>query len=235
MKKAVVLCAGKGTRLGPLTGAAPKVMLPVKGKPLLESHLWWLKQHGIREVYINLHHLPGAITRHCGDGTRFGLNIVYSLEKKLRGTAGALSGFREHLDETFLVHYGDVYSELDITSMLGFHCKSGAVGTLAVHPTDRPEDSDVVTVGPHSRISAVHHKPGNDRYGLIGNAGCYILEPAVLDYIPHEDREIDFVQDVFPRMLACGEALYAYSVTEFLQDMGTAARYENLRQRLEEA
>ena len=233
VRKAVILCAGAGTRLRPLTQRCPKVMLPLDGKPLLEHHLNWLKRHDIKEIYINLHHLPDVVTGYFGDGSQFEVQIIYSFEEKLRGTAGALNGFHACLDETFLVHYGDVYSELDVTKMLRFHRRMNATATLVVHTTDRPHDSDVVVLDKHSRVISVHHKPGSSRYGNLGNAACYILESRILSYIPDEEDEFDFIQDVFPQMISAGEALYGYYTNEFLQDMGTTDRYQKLKRRLE--
>lgn len=233
LRKAVILCAGAGTRLRPLTERCPKVMLPLNGKPLLEHHLWWLKRHGIEKVYINLHYLPRVVTNYFGDGKQFGVQITYSFEENLRGTAGALNGFRTHLNETFLVHYGDVYSELNITEMLYFHRRTKAAATLVVHPTDHPHDSDIVVLDKHARIISIRRKPRSNRYGNLGNAACYILEPRTLNYIPNEEGEFDFVRDVFPRMISAGEALYGYLTEEFLYDMGTLDRYEKLKRRLE--
>ncbi len=233
MRKAVILCAGKGTRLGVLTREVPKVMLPIGGVPLLELHFRWLRRHGIEQVFINLHYLPDVITGFSGDGSRFGLEIAYSYEPTLRGTAGALDGFRQQLDETFLVHYGDIYSELDLGPMLRFHREKGASATLAVHPTRRPHDSDVVVMDKDCRVSAVYRKPGTDRYGLMGNAACYILEPAALAYIPGGGQEADFIQDHFPPMIAGGKALYAYEFSDFVQDMGPLDSYQNVQQRLQ--
>jgi len=233
MRKAVILAAGEGTRLRPMTLDRPKVMLDVQGKPLLERHIDWLKSFGIEQFYINLHYLPRAVVDHFGDGSSRGVEIVYSLEDSLQGTAGSLRGFREELDETFLVHYGDVYSELDARRMLAFHRDHGSRGTLAVHPTTHPHDSDIVELGPDARVAAVHHKPGTDRHGALGNAACYILEPRVLDFLPPGPGPADFIVDVFPPMLAAGEPLHGYDTDEFLMDMGTPDRYEALLGRFE--
>lgn len=233
IRKAVILCAGAGTRLRPFTERCPKVMLPLNEKPLLERHIEWLKRYGISEVYINLHYLPQAITSYFGDGSRFEVRIIYSFERKLRGTAGALNGFRDHLDETFLLHYGDVYSELDVLKMLRFHRRMNATATLAVHSTNHPHDSDIVALDEHSRVSSVHHKPVSSNHGSLGNAACYILEPRVLRYIPDQEAEIDFIQGVFPRMISSRESLYGYCADELLYDMGTLDRYETLKRGLE--
>lgn len=232
MRKAVILCAGEGTRLRPLTERCPKVMLPIAGKPVLEHHLALFKRHGVVEIYINLHHLPEQIVSYFQDGRRFGVRITYSYEEELRGTAGALRGFRDRLNETFAVHYGDVMSELDITKMLAFHKGKGSVATLVVHPTNRPHDSDIVVLDASGRVTAVYHKPGSAKYGNLGNAAFYILEPKVLEYLPQEGTS-DFIQDIFPQMIKDGEPLYGYLTDDYLEDMGTLERYEKIKRRYE--
>lgn len=226
----MVLSAGKGTRLEPLTVNIPKVMLPLKGKPLLELHINWLKKHGIQNFFFNVHHLANAITDYFQDGEKFGVNISYNYEEELLGTSGSLNGFRNELNETFLLHYGDVYSELDVTKMLNFHKKHQASATLVVHPSTHPHDSDIVEMdGPI--IKKLHHKPGTDKYGNLGNAACYILEPTVFNYV--KEGKSDFIKDVFPRMLEAGEKLVGYNTDDFLKDMGTFDRYKELKKMLE--
>ena len=229
---AVILCAGQGVRLRPMTETVPKVMLPVGDVPLLQHHVEHFSAQGIENFYFNLHHLPEVIQEHFGQGDRYGVRIVYSTETELRGTAGALDAFRDHLTTSFLVHYGDVYTRLTVSRMVQFHEQTGAVATLAVHPTQRFHDSDVVQVDANHRVTGLHVRPGNDRYGNLGNAACYILEPRVLAHVP-SSGESDFVRDIFPRMLQAGEDIYAYHTDEPLHDMGTPERYEDLRQRLE--
>jgi NDP-sugar pyrophosphorylase family protein len=232
MRKAVILSAGEGTRLRPMTLDRPKVMLDVKGRPLLQRHIEWLKPHGIDQFYFNLHYLPGAVTGHFGDGSRFGVEVHYSVEETLRGTAGALRAFASQLDGTFLLHYGDIYSELDVSKMLDFHRRKGSAATLVVHPTTHPHDSDIIELGEGARVVAAHHKPGTDRFGNLGNAACYILEPRVLDFVPAGPGPADFVVDVFPPMIAAGEPVFGYDTDEFVMDMGTPDRYEALLRRL---
>jgi NDP-sugar pyrophosphorylase family protein len=232
MRKAVILSAGEGTRLRPMTLDRPKVMIPVQGRPLLQRHIEWLQPYGIDQFYFNLHYLPQAVIDHFGDGSRFGVRVNYSIEPVLQGTAGALRGFRADLDATFLLHYGDVYSELDVARMLDFHRRNGSMATLVVHPTTHAHDSDIVELGEGSRIAALHHKPGSDRFGVLGNAACYILEPRVLDFVSPGTDPIDFIRDVFPPMLAADEPLFGYNTDEFVMDMGTPDRFEKLQRRL---
>ena len=115
--KAMILAAGEGTRLRPLTLTTPKVMLPLAGKPLLEYILDWLRFHDITDVAINLHHLPQGVTEWLGDGSRLGMSVTYSLENPILGTSGALTKLREFFDDTFLVIYGDMLTDLDISSL----------------------------------------------------------------------------------------------------------------------
>lgn len=232
--KAVILCAGEGTRLRPLTNKLPKVMLPIAGKPILEHHIEYYKRYNITDIYINLHHLPEKIMKYFKEGGDFGVNIDYSYEERLLGTAGALNGFREQLEPggTFVVHYGDVISEVNLERMLAYHREKGSVATLAVHPTDHPQDSDIVVMDGEGRITGLHHKPGTPEHGNLGNAAFYLLEPKVLEYLPKEGKH-DFVRDIFPRMLEGGEPSYGHLTDEFLKDMGTPERYREVKRRLE--
>lgn len=224
VKKAVILAAGMGTRLGMLTRDLPKVMVPIAGKPMLEHHLEWLRDAGVEEVFINLHYLPEAITDFAADGSKWNLRIEYSMEDSLLGTAGSLRGFRDRLDATFLVQYGDVYSRLDIGRFAEFHERSEAAVSLVVHPSSHPHDSDIVSIDESGRIDQIHHKPGDERFGNLGNAGAYLVEPTALKYLAPEPVEEDFCRELFPRMLAGGERLFGYDTDDLLLDVGTPER-----------
>jgi mannose-1-phosphate guanylyltransferase len=221
---AVLLCAGVGSRLGSRTSDCPKVMVPVGGKPLLQHHLEWLRDAGFRRVFINLHHHPDKITAFVGDGRRFDLEVTCSYEPSLRGTGGALNGFREILPDDFLIHYGDIYSELDLHEFRRVHLRTGGTGTLVVQPTQRPHDSDIVEVQDGGRITAVHHKPGDFRFGNLGNAACKILNRRILDFLPDDGQPYDLVSDVIARALAAGEQFFAYTTAAPMFDIGTTDR-----------
>lgn len=222
--KAVVLAAGFGTRLGPLTRELPKVMVPIAGKPMLEHHVEWLRKAGVKEFFFNLHYLPEVITDYFGDGSRWGVEISYSREERLLGTAGSLHGFRDRLDDTFLVQYGDVFSRLDLGALATFHRGNHSAATLVVHPSSHPHDSDIVEMSGKGRIERIHHKPGDDRFGNLGNAGAYLLEPGVIGHLSNPAVEEDFCRDVFPRILAAGERLHGYDTDDLLLDVGTPER-----------
>lgn len=234
VKKAVVLSAGLGTRLGNLTRECPKVMVPISGKPMLEHHVEWLLRFGVEEFFFNLHYLPDEITDHFGDGGKWGVKVRYFYEENLRGTAGSLHGFREYLDEPFLVQYGDVFSRLQLDRLESFHRGHSATASLVIHPSSHPHDSDIVEVSAEDRITHIHHKPGDDRFGNLGNAGAYLLEPESLDFLAGPEVAEDFCKELFPRMLAGGASLFGYNTGDLLLDVGTPERLRWIEQFLKD-
>ena len=228
--KGVILVAGEGERLRPLTLTTPKPLLPIGDRPLIEHTIAWLSRYGVDEVFINLHHLGEQIEEHLGDGSDFGVAITYSYEEELLGTAGALRAFAESLDEAFVVVYGDVFTDFDLDSLRAYHERKGGIATIVVQRTDRPGDCDIVETDQESRITAFHHAPGSFAHGDLGNAALYLLEPEVLPYLPLKGVT-DFIVDLFPRALEAGEGLYAYKSTEELLDIGTKERYEEAQRR----
>jgi NDP-sugar pyrophosphorylase family protein len=231
--KAMILAAGEGTRLRPLTDIYPKPMLPVGGQPLLERTVGWLRAHGIAEIAINLHHRPEAITRHFGDGSRFGVRITYSPEEQLLGTAGAVRRLEGFFDTTFAVVYGDVLTDLDLTALAAFHAGSGSVATLALYRADpQPTARGLVALSEQGRVTRFLEKPRSEEVfdGLI-NAGVYILEPAVVPFIPI-DRPSDFGRDVFPDLLQRGMRLSGWPIppATTLIDIGSPESYRAAQQ-----
>jgi len=230
-RKAVVLCAGEGTRLRPLTYEIPKPLVHVGGRPLLGWNLEVLASAGVEEVLINLHHKPEKIIGYVGDGTRFGVAVHYFFEEELLGTAGALDPMRERLSESFLVVYGDVVlDDFPISELISFHRERTGIGTVVLQETDRPQDCDIAELDHEGRIVAWHPVPGDFRYGKWGNAAVYLLEPRILSYLPRGARW-DFVRDLFPQVLAAGEVLWGYISPVELLDIGTRERLEAARRR----
>ena len=243
--KAMLLAAGKGTRLYPLTASLPKPMLPVGGKPILEHNLALLARHGFTDVVINLHYWPEVITGHFGDGSRWGVNITYSFERELLGTAGAVKNVESRFQETFLVMYGDNLSRCDLTELWEYHRfpgrgvqlnaptrktmdhrRKGGIGTVTVFEIDDPIHSGLVDVAEDGRIRRFVEKPSSaEIFGNTVNAGIYVLEPRVLGYIP-AGAFCDFARDVFPRLLNEGEALYAYHTEEPVAGLDTGEMYQ---------
>ena len=206
----MILAAGEGTRLRPLTDNLPKPMVPLHGKPLLEYTIEWLKSDGISEIAMNLHHCPEAIVNHFGDGTKWGVQITYSLEEELLGTAGAVKKLEWFFDNTFIVIYGDNLSNCDLNRLYDFHCQKGGVGTIVLFEREDTSSSGIVQLGDDARVTSFLEKPGKaESFSNLINAGIYILETSVLKYIP-ERQSYDFGRELFPQLLSAGEKLYGY-------------------------
>src|SRR5512145_995351 len=157
--KALILAAGAGTRLRPLTDSCPKPMLPIAGRPLLEWTLLGLRHYGIEAVALNLHHLPDIVQAGLGDGSRFGMQLHYAYESKLLGTAGALHNFPGFFDQPFLVIYGDLLLDLDLDDLINFHRERYALLTLALKHTDTPQSQGMIEVDPSGRVLQFVEKP----------------------------------------------------------------------------
>ncbi len=231
---AMVLAAGKGTRLHNLTASLPKPMLPVAGRPVLLHILKWLSSHDIREVMINVHHHPEAIMSRFGEGAGLGLKIRYSLEPDLLGTAGGVKAVADFFDDPFLVVYGDVLTDLDLGELLAFHLSRGGSphATLAVDFRRDASQGGAVSIDGEGRIHRFIEKPekGQSRSRWV-NSGIMILDRILLDEIPAEGF-CDFGRDIFPRWLARGIPLYAWRLPEvgYLVDMGTPESYAKANQ-----
>ncbi len=158
--KAVVLAAGRGTRLESLTATVPKPMLPVGGRPVIGHLLDLLARNGVKEVFINLHHGPNILRDYCGDGSRWGLRVTYAVEPELLGTAGAVRNFGKYLGESpFFVVYGDNYLECDVTGLRKFHEERRGLATIAVFEKEDVAGSGVVQLDSEGRVLRFVEKP----------------------------------------------------------------------------
>jgi len=201
--KAVLLAAGRGARLGEYCEHTPKPMVPIAGRPVIDHTLAWLRRSGVSQVFINVHHLGEVIEERVGDGSRLGLDVQYSRESELRGTAGALRPLAQHLqDGPFLVVYADNYFDFDLPGLFDAHACNAAVATLALFSWDDHPHTQVaggrVEMDRSGRI--LRMVEGLDEPALrYVNAGCYVVEPRLLDHIP--DEPFDFGHDLFPLVL----------------------------------
>jgi len=170
--RAVILAAGEGRRLRPLTEHTPKPMLAVAGKPLLEHNVGLLARYGIRDIVINTHYRAQSIEEYFGDGRAFGVQIAYSRERELLGTAGALTPLRRELSSTFLVLYGDNLTSCNLRALVEFHRSKGAVVTLAVFRREDATDVGIVSMGENDRVERFLEKPAPDQvFSSWVNAG----------------------------------------------------------------
>jgi NDP-sugar pyrophosphorylase family protein len=226
---AMVLAAGKGTRLHPMTETLAKPMVPVAGRPVLEHTIRWLRAHGIRRIAINLHHRPESVRGHFGDGARFGVEIRYSEEPELLGTAGGVKKMEGFLEDPFLVVYGDVLTDLDLGALAESHGSrgAGAHATLVLDQRPDPTQGGVVELDAAHRIRRFVEKP---RPGEIASrwvhSGVMVLDRALLAGIP-AGRFSDFGHEVLPAWLAQGVPLYGWPLPAgtFLVDVGTPESY----------
>jgi len=235
--KAMILAAGKGKRLLPLTKNLPKCLMPLAGRPLIDWQLSWLKKHGVTECVINLHYLPEQVRTHCGDGATHGLHVKYFLEPELLGTAGAVKKVSEFfVDAPFLVIYGDNFSQWDLERLKAskqfpqFQRAADSVretlGAMAVHWREDVTHSGMVETDGKDRILRYVEKPPAEAVTSHWvNAGFYYLHPKVLDYIP-AGKFCDFSYHVFPAMLLAGEVLYAAKMDQPIIGIDTLEAYK---------
>lgn len=207
--KAVILAAGKGERLRGVVDNIPKPMIGYNGKPILQHNVELCRDFGIRELFINTHHLPEVIRSHFGDGSVFGVSIRYSFEEHLLGTAGALNNFRENLGkEEFFVLYGDNLSNFDLSSLVKEFQRHECIGVIAFHHREDVTQSGVGEFGPDRRILRFVEKPKPDTTDSHWvNAGVYYFASSIFEYIPPAGFS-DFGKDIFPALLQKGIALY---------------------------
>ena len=209
----MLLAAGRGTRLKPLTDHIPKCMVPVAGKPLLEHNIAWLRKFGVKELVVNVYHLPQVVIDYFGDGTQWDVKITYSIEEELLGTAGGVKNVAWFFDGPFILWYGDNLCTCNLERMWHFHKSKKGITTMALHYRDDPTASGIVGLDGNDRIHRFLEKPRPEQvFSHWVNAGVFILDPEVLEYIP-EDGCPDFGHDVLPAILASGSPMYGYRLS----------------------
>ncbi len=226
--KAVVLAAGLGTRMLPLTERLPKCMLPLAGRPLLAYILDLLRSHSFGDVFINLYWHADMIEECIGDGRAYGLRIHYLREHELSGTAGPLLKLAAHLaDERFVVLNGDNITDLDLTELIEYHDCFNAEFTIALHredPGDLPEKS-IVDTAPDGRVLRfVEKPPASGLFSEWSSAGIYVVEPSVIDGIP-AGRAYDIGRDLIPNLLRLERRVLGFKRYFYLVDIGTPQAY----------
>lgn len=205
--RAMILCAGLGTRLGELTRQTPKSMLELNGKPLLEYIISHLARHGFEQIAVNLHFLPHKVRDYFGDGSRWKVSLRYSYEQELLGTAGGLRRMASFLsaEGLFIAHYGDILTDQNLTSMVAFHRARGAIATVLVH--QRAGSNSVVSLDGDGRIAGLLERPTEaERAGVSSpwvNSGLYVCSPELLEEIP-ADTAYDIPRDLLPKVISTG-------------------------------
>lgn len=213
-QKAMLLAAGKGTRLRPLTNTVPKCMVPIDGVPVLERNINWLAKFGVQDLMINLHYMPDAVRNYFGDGSKWDVHITYSLEETILGTAGAVKNVEWFFDGPFFLWYGDNLSNCDLNKFYNFHDQKGGIASMALHYREDPTASGIVGLDDNHKITRFLEKPKPDQvFSHWVNAGIYVLESRIFDFIPSQGTP-DFSHDIFPILLEAGDSLYGYQLSE---------------------
>lgn len=220
--KAFLLAAGLGTRLRPLTDRLPKCMVPIDGQPLIDIWLTALDRAGVDEVLVNLHHLPDVVTAHLA--ARCGPPAVRTVfEPKLLGSAGTLLANRHWIagEQAFLACYADNLTDFDLSSLIGFHARRGAIATVTAFRSDRPSAGGVLELDPSGRLTGFTEKPAEPVSDLC-NAGMYAFHPAVLDEIDCPSP-VDIGYHLLPLLV---DRAFAMPVGGYFRDIGTTEAYE---------
>jgi len=223
--KAIILAAGFGTRLKPLTDHMPKPLIPVKGIPLIFYNLALLKFYGITDLIINLHYLGDQIEALLGDGQRFGLTITYSHEPEILGTGGGIFKAASHLRGcgAFLVLNGDVITDLNLQSMIAYHQKMQGVATLALIPSESADSYGVLRLNQQGYIESILGKP-NEGCGLkTFFSGLHIVSENLLA-LPQKSAKFCIIRDVYIPQLEKGEVFAGYLHKGIWNDLGTHER-----------
>jgi len=238
--KAMILAAGKGTRVRPITQLIPKPMIPILQKPVMEFLLELLRQHGFDQIMVNVSHLSEQIENYFRDGQRFGVQIAYSFEGRIEedgklvgkalGSAGGMRRIQDHnpfFDDTFVVLCGDALIDLDLTTAVNWHKSKGAIATVVMKSVPREEVSSygVVVTDETGRIKAFQEKPSIEAALSTNiNTGIYIFEPEVLDYIP-SGQEYDIGGELFPKLVEMGAPFYGITMDFQWVDIGKVPDY----------
>jgi mannose-1-phosphate guanylyltransferase len=237
--KAMILAAGKGTRVRPITHTIPKPMIPILQKPVMEFLLELLRQHGFTEVMVNVSHLAEEIENYFRDGQRFGVEIAYSFEGRIEegeligealGSAGGLKkiqSFQRFFDETFVVLCGDALIDLDLSEAVRRHRQKGALASMITKrvPRDQVSSYGVVVTDDEGRVLSFQEKPSVEEAASdMINTGIYIFEPEVFDHIP-AGEPFDIGADLFPLLVKAGAPFYALPMEFEWVDIGKVPDY----------
>ncbi len=227
--KAMILAAGFGTRLRPLTDVTPKPLLPVAGTPMIVWNLLLLKRHGIPDVVINLHHLGAMIEQALGDGARFGMRITYSHEPVILGTGGGIKQAEPNFNsQPVLILNGDTLFELDLTALMAFHREQQAAATLVLRRDPEAARWGLVEVTARAEVVRI---TGRGRSPLVPTtarmfAGIHILHPRLLRSLP-VGKESSII-DAYVQGIQEGERIMGYDLDGYWNDVGTPERYEQV-------
>ena len=230
--RAMILAAGLGTRLRPITYAMPKPMVPVLNRPVMEHIVRLLAGHGFTETIANLHWFPELIEGYFGDGSALGVDLSYSREEKLLGTSGGVRNAAEFLGGSFLVISGDALTDIDLGAMREFHESHDGIATLATKRVEDTSQFGVAITGGDGRVQGSQEKPDpSEALSDLANCGIYMFRKEIFDFFPEPGTSkaagegdppgfADWAMDVFPRLLDGDVPFYSHEVDAYWNDIG---------------
>ena len=230
--RAMLLAAGLGTRLRPITYDMPKPMVPVLNRPVMEHIVRLLARHGFTETIANLHWFPQLIEEHFGDGSRFGVELSYSREEQLLGTSGGVRKAADFLGDSFLVISGDALTDIDLGAMREFHESHDGIATLATKRVEDTSQFGVAITGADGRIQGFQEKPDPaEALSDLANCGIYMFRSQIFDFFPEPGTSkaagpddplgfADWAMDVFPRLLEGDVPFYSHEIEAYWNDIG---------------
>ena len=228
----MVLAAGLGTRLRPITYEMPKPMVPVLNRPVMEHIVRLLARHGFSETIANLHWFPDLLEAHFGDGGKFGVELSYSREEQLLGTSGGVRNAADFLGDSFLVISGDALTDIDLTAMREFHESHDGIATLATKRVEDTSQFGVAITGADGRIQGFQEKPDPaEALSDLANCGIYMFRSEIFDFFPEPGTSkaagsddppgfADWAMDVFPRLLEGDVPFYSHEIDAYWNDIG---------------
>jgi D,D-heptose 1,7-bisphosphate phosphatase len=225
-----ILAGGQGTRLRERAGHRPKPMVSLLGRPLLEYQLELCRRHGFLRVLLLVHYQHDVIREYFGDGSNHGVSLAYQVEETPRGTAGALRDALPRLADRFLTLYGDTYMDVDLRRFWDVHVAHNADVTVFAHPNDHPDDSDIVDVDAAGLVTALHPYPHPQHFENpnLASAALYVMRSNGLESFIPPVGQMDVARDLFPVMLRAGRRLFAHISPEFIKDIGTPERLDQV-------
>ena len=227
--QALILAGGQGIRLRPLTINTPKPIVPIGNEPFLLRQIQSLKSAGVRDITLSTGYQPSAIEKALGNGSRYDVNLRYLVEPAPMGTAGAYKFAEEFLKTTTLVLNGDILTDIDLRQVAKHHFNYSSTATIVLTRVENPSAYGLVEVGKNNEVLRFLEKPKADEINRMNintiNAGIYILEPKVLDFIPKNENH-SFEYQLFPHLLQKQEKFHAFVANDnYWLDIGTPERY----------
>ncbi|MDD4801441.1 MAG: NDP-sugar synthase [Syntrophomonas sp.] len=223
--KAMIMAAGVGSRLMPMTIEIPKPMIAMANRPLMANTVKLLQKHGFNDIICNLHYHADSIRNYFGDGQPWGVSMQYSLEKELMGTAGGVKRCEWFLDDTFVIISGDALTDIDIARLVQDHQRKGALATIALKEVDDVENYGIVICDEDGLIQNFQEKPRSEQaLSRVANTGIYVFEPEIFQYIP-AGQFYDFGKQVFPHLVKAKCPFYGIAVDDYWCDVGNIDTY----------